>query len=514
MNKKQEHQLRVAKTRFSQGDIFAAFNALMKAGWYGVQRNDYTKVKAPKEYTKPATTVVTPDDIVKPETKPNKNSWTKQQQLKASIYDWGTKPTLANIPFGFVGTDVITVDFTQGDILIVNDLLRKNINTLLAGITRTDNVFLVGANDPLNSLHKWEKHFAYIAKTPDDTSATIASIYFLLQARMKGTGNNDTAVFLYINNLHSLTGIDAQRVKSILDAPKSFNVNVIANVSKAQYETVKQMFNNSFEYEILFSFEKTTINSSWYSGDLNTYVIPTEEIDAFEINSNNYFDAKPLNLAHYKLYNLIVEMNATTETVPVSLANYLVNSGDYFTDLELLSFDDTEKFMKLVINDNRFAAAVYDIVPDFGDLMLIADKKLEAGKPVPTVPVVKVNDVKVDMTPVEPVRPYTKTELDQIFVETVKQGFWGTVAKSSKITLTDEQLNNLANLLGVKTEQPTQKETVNNTTSEVTEPTTPDTAENTGADIELDEQTIRTYMLTTGESREATIKFLKENLRK
>lgn len=517
MNKKQEYQLRLAKTSFGKGEIFGALNALMKAGWYGLSGNDVKKIKTPK-----LETITTPDtkpDVsfipVPPIFSNNKND-VDENVLRASIYDWAVKPNISAIPFGYVDTDVINIDFSRGDILIVNDVLRKNINTLFAGITRTDGMYLVGANDPLNSLIKWSKHFAFIGRTEEETSAVIASVFFMLQDRKKKVvAREDLSVFLYVNNLHTLKGIDAQRVKSILDAPKHLKVNVIGNVDKKNFNKVKAMFGESFEYVIEFDFTSTHITSSSYTGEVSSYVIPNEEIDAFDRNSNSYFNPELLDVPRFVLYNTVLAMKDNGVNVSDKVASYILGNDDYYSEIHTLSFEEVEEFMKLVMNDNTLAASLNDVVPDLSELLVVADDILSAGKPLSTVPNVSIKELELDLEPSEPVRAYTKTELDKIFEDSVRNGLWQQVAKSSKISLTDEQMETIENIIGVKSEVPRvtveEKDTMED---EIVDDTEVGGATEPEGEFEIPEATIKTYMITTGESREATIKFLKENLSK
>ena len=516
MNKKQEYQLRLAKTSFGKGEIFGAFNALMKASWYGLTERDVKKIKTPKLET--IITAPTQEEKVEKVSAPTiftkRPNDVDEKLLRASIYNWAVKPTISTIPFGYVDTNVISVDFSRGDILIVNDILRKNINTLFAGITRADNMYLVGANDPLNSLIKWEKHFAFIGRTEQETSAVISSVFFTLQERKEEpVTNEDLSVFLYVNNLHTLKGIDAQRVKSILEAPKHLKVNVIGNVDKKNFQKVKAMFGDSFEYVITFDFTSTSIVSSSYTGDVSSYVIPNEEIDAFDRNSNSYFNPELLNVPRFILYNTVADMKNNGVVISDKVSSYIFGSGDYYSEIYGLSFEEVEEFMKFVMNDNTLAASLNDVVPDLSELLVIADDILSAGKPLPNVPNVIVEEFEVDLEPSEPVRAYSKTELDKIFEDSVRSGLWQQVAKSNKISLTDEQMETIENIIGVKSvvprviveDEPTVTEEEYVEEGIVTEP---------AGDVEIPEATIKTYMITTGESREATIKFLKENLSK
>lgn len=503
MNKKQEYQLRLARVSFSKGDIFDGLIALTKASWFGFSGNDTKKIKPAKFENKVSEVVVSPVGD-------KKKLKQTDDILRASIYNWGKKPELNSIPFGYVNSDVVNVDFSRGDILFVNDIMRKNINTLFAGLTRVDDILLVGANDPINSLVNWEKHFSFIGRTKEETSAVIASVFFMLEDRKKKNETVYKSVFLFVNNIHTLTSVDAQRVKSILEAPKHFKVNLIGNVDKKNYLKVEAMFGSSFEYTVTFDFTRTTVKSSVFTGDVTSYSIPNLEIKSLDRNFRNSFNAEILSIPKFFVYNTVLKLKAEGVAISDKVSAYLFGSKDYYSEINSLTYDEAEEFMKLIMNNTALASAFNNVVDDLAELLVIVDTRLAAGKPVKPIPKVVVTELELNTKPDEAVRAYTKTELDKIFEDTVRKGFWQEVAKTSKVTLTDDQLDTIESVIGVKSlvprassvEEPEDVDFDDIIEDSIQEGTTPK------APSELNENQVKVYMLTTGVSRAEAIAFL------
>lgn len=455
MSNTRKYYTNLAKTRVRSGDVWGALTASFDAFFKG---KPAVKVKKAKPVAiKPVTTSfpVVADDTFIPEVSSVPLN-VEVETKKASIYNWGTVPTISAIPFGYLGAQVITIDFTAGDILFKNDIMRKNIDTLLAGLVRTEGNTFIAVNDPLSSFFKWEKHFAFIAKNEQDTSATITALWFMMDNLIEEKEYNNDNIFLFVNNIHTLSGTTAELLKEILVKGKKVGLNVVAIVDDKHYSQVEASYGDNFEYVVSFNFSETVVKSAGFNGELNPYTIPGKEIAVLERTEGNYYRSDFLAVPTFRVYNDIQDLNASGELeISDKVFQFLMTSENPLIEVAGLSYTEAEEFMKIIMNSkySQLASDYAAVVDNLSELLLVVDTRLAAGNDEKhVIPRVVEKPFALKASTPTPIKAYTRTELDDIVTKTIKAGLLQQLA-----TLTDEEIDTVEDVYKVTSKVPREK---------------------------------------------------------
>lgn len=372
-------------------------------------------------------------------------------------YSWGRVPTFSNIPVGVLQSNIHYVDFTQGDVLIVNDTTRNALNILLAGLTRIGGgSMFVGINDKYNVISKlWNNQFAYICKTEKDNEAVLQSILSHMEQydQNKAEGIYIPQIFLVIDNINELlTNTNpslTEALQTILKEGKEKNVVIIASCEKKGWNKTATILGTLFEYNmgVNVEFDKTmnvveshTLEQSLHikTQTLDTTIVPfvldDTEIKSLLPNPENVLDSKYLMLDVYKLLGLIENKMKKGANVSDEVLNFIVASANPNVDVHKLDQQYVKEFIDFIIADENediyrlfsnkvenmkaFILALYSQINKVEDIVI-------------TIPTTESIEEELEFDIADMTQIYSDEELDNLVKEAIEEGLWQDFVKLS-----------------------------------------------------------------------------------
>lgn len=374
-------------------------------------------------------------------------------------YDWGRIPEFSNIPLGVLQGNIYSVDFTKGDVLIVNDTTRNALHSMLAGLTRIGGgSMFVGINDKYNILTKWNKQFAYICKNKQDNQTVIQA----LLSHIDDYDNNILQgifipqIFLVIDNINELITEDnlelVEDIKTILTEGKSRNVIIVASCEKKGYNKVKETLGSLFEYHIGVGVEydknmnikeiAETPNLHIKTSTLDTSIVPfiikNNQISSLLPNTENILDSEYLMLDMYRLFIIMEEkINKGTE-ISDEVLRFIITSLNPNVDIHKLSQEYVKEFIDFITSENNeevyllfskkvenmkaFIIALYSQINKVEDIII-------------TIPTSDSIEEELEFDISEMTQIYSDDDLDNLVKEAIEEGLWQDFVK-----LSDEDL--------------------------------------------------------------------------
>ncbi len=471
MSYKQEYYLKLAKTKLQGGDLGGMIAALYRAlivalKNMSIQRHPKTNISSTLAPVKSTPVKSTPVVTNLPEPTINEVAPVEEiiaeSKVEATIsrtsfsnYDWENEYNLiTDVPLGYSSTAKIDLDLSGGNILLVNDILKKDIDSLLVGATQLNDTYFISINDYRNTLSKWGKHFNYVAEDVYDSNAVIRNLYYTLKEYNSKDAFFDNNIFLVITNIETIEEPYSQMVKSLLEEGKGYGIFVITTTSKANENKVLSLYGiNSFEYIINFNFTGSTLFSlsSSNSTIFNSYNFDRKDIEY--LNTKNKSDlGYILNVDVFKLLNSIEVINDIDEVgITDELSMLLLNSNPQ-EDFEKLSFEEIENLMRIFLTSKKeYANFILSYSKTIGEeqlesLLLFLDKTLQKGQVNKIIiPSVDIKDSYTELKVVLPeIHSYNPSELDSIFLEALSEGEWKHLTD-----LSDEEVNKTVELFDV-----------------------------------------------------------------
>lgn len=382
----------------------------------------------------------------------------KRREILASIYDWDQAVTLQNIPVGYNGANTVTLDVSEGSVLFTNDFFRKNINSLIAGLTRCDNSFFVAVGDKAGVLNSWSKHFSNITGTPKEDTALLQNVYYLLQDRSSGVVPVDMTVFLFVNNVQNFAGDDLEMIKEIVANGSAQKVFVVATTDIIGASKVKNSI-PAFETFVLCDFKTSIVENTDKS--FTPYDIPASEIELSDV-SGAVVNHDYLNMKQFLVYNALSERAKSGLVVSDAVSDILTDPRDIFSKAHNLQEDEIKELLILLGNteNKELVSSFADTIDSIGELAITLSKILEGEKPgkIGHIPV-EIPELKIETEVTKTPKVFSDAEIDAIFLESIEAGVWQDIAK-----LDDEQLEITKRIVGVTETTPKSAEITANTT--------------------------------------------------
>lgn len=381
----------------------------------------------------------------------------EEKQPLVLSYSWGRVPTFSHIPVGILQGNIHYVDFTQGDVLIVNDTTRNALNILLAGLTRIGGgSMFVGINDKYNVISKlWNNQFAYICKTEKDNEAVLQSILSHMEQydQNKAEGIYIPQIFLVIDNINELLTNTkpaiTEALQTILKEGKEKNVVIIASCEKKGWNKTATILGTLFEYNmgVNVEFDKAmnvveshTLEQSLHikTQTLDTTIVPfvldDTEIKSLLPNPENVLDNKYLMLDVYKLLGLIENKMKKGANVSDEVLNFIVASANPNVDVHKLDQQYVKEFIDFIIADENediyrlfsnkvenmkaFILALYSQINKVEDIVI-------------TIPTTESIEEELEFDIADMTQIYSDEELDNLVKEAIEEGLWQDFVKLS-----------------------------------------------------------------------------------